>query len=484
MRRLHLDRSDAPGVLVACAALAAAVATWLATRDGPRITPDGITALRTAAGLPALEHPAGHFPGGYAAVLSALQRIGFTGVGAGRWLGVLLAALNTVLAAAVVRRLAGAWWAALIAATIAASATVAPLYAGLFSEPLFITVLLGWLLVVVLDHPAQLAAGGALAAAALMVRYIGAALVVAGIALLWRDRRRLLWYVAGVVPPIVVWAAARGEVSDRTVAWHPPAWLTIRTAFETLPMWITGERGGAWAGLLIALGAGLVLWHARRSPTGRAIGTVAAAYVGTLLLTVVLFDAQTPLDARLLAPLQVLVVLCLPAIVAAPASTAGRSRSSKARRSRRPAMELPDTVGHAVLAAGVGLVLLLNVGATHAALRDLDTSASALAHSPTVDAARGLPGPVVSNGPGALWLVADLDATWVPLRTSPYTQRDNEHLAEELAVMRAALAGGGHLVWLSFYDYRSYLPTEAEVVAALGLTLVTRLPDGAIYVAA
>jgi hypothetical protein len=50
-----------------------------------------------------------------------------------------------------------------------------------------------------------------------------------------------------------------------------------------------------------------------------ALGIVAACYVVVLASTIALFDAQTPLDGRLLAPVQLVVILACPAVATLPA---------------------------------------------------------------------------------------------------------------------------------------------------------------------
>jgi hypothetical protein len=129
----------------------------------------------------------------------------------------------------------------------------------------------------------------------------------------------------------------------------------------------------------------------------------------------------------------------------------------------------------------VALAVVANAAAARRQLDPLDRSTLALGDDPVVSAARSLTGTLVSNAPGALWLHGGLDAGWVPKDTDPYTARARPEVVAELAAMRASLRTGDHLVWLRFYDYRSYLPTEAEVVAALGLVLELERPDGAIY---
>jgi hypothetical protein len=175
-----------------------------------------------------------------------------------------------------------------------------------------------------------------------------------------------------------------------------------------------------------------------------------------LAITVVYLDAQTPLDSRLLAPLNVLVVLALPALSTLPSQR--------------------------VLAAGVVGVAALNLtvdrGPDPAQYHYLR-----FGESPTVAAARRYAGPIVSNGPGALWLINGTEAQWIPERVDPHRASIDPNYDENIGRLRDELALGGQLVWLDAFNYRSYLPSEEAVVRELGLRLVQDLPDGAVYAA-
>jgi hypothetical protein len=206
-------------------------------------------------------------------------------------------------------------------------------------------------------------------------------------------------------------------------------------------------------GGLVLVAAVVLLVRARRLPGGGALGVVAACYVAVLGVTVVFLDAQTPLDLRLLAPVQVLVLLSLPATSTLP---------------------FPR-----LLAVGVAGVVLMNAATTRSVLDPLDTALLRLRDDPSVTATRRLDGEVASNEPGALWLFTDVNVRAIPRVTDPWTTRANPDFESEMKRLRTALAGG-YLVWLDAYDH-GYLPTEEAAVRALRATVVERLPDGTIY---
>lgn len=448
-------------VLVAAVAAAAAVGTAIATRVGPTITPDGVSYLRMADGLALLEHPPGHFPNGYPVALSILQSVGLGQVGAGRWLGVLLSATNVMLAGTYTMRLAGGRWAVGVALAVAAATPLAVLNAGLYSEPMFLSLMLAWLLCIRSEKPSMSAAAGTLAAAAFLTRYAGAALILAGVGILWPQRRRLLPYAAGAAVPLVLWSTARasaGSLTSRAAVWHPPSRSVVFAGAESVGTWATGVQGTLFGGSIVVAGAVLVLVRARHLPSGRNLGIAAACYVVIVALTIAVFDAQTPLDSRLLAPVQLLVILACPAVGTLPL--------------RR------------VLSVGLAVIVVITGIATADQLSSLRSQPLRLDASPTIAAARGLDGPMASNAPGALWVLTGVEAVWIPHRTEPDTLERNAAFPEEMARLERELRSGGHIVWLDPYDYRTYLPTERQVARSLDLVLVEQFVDGAIYRAA
>jgi hypothetical protein len=255
-----------------------------------------------------------------------------------------------------------------------------------------------------------------------------------------------------------MWAAVRvvyGGSDVRDFTWHPPARQKVLDGIGSLQAWATGHPGAPLAGLLVVTGALVLLWRARDLRRGQSIAVAAGCYVALLTVTVLFFDAQTPLDLRLFAPLLVLVLLSVPALSTLPAPR--------------------------VLAVGVVGMIALNGWATWGLLDPFDNGMFAFADRPTVSAARELDGAIASNAAGALWLLTGKEVRWIPKVTDPYTEKSTHDFDAAISRLRDELRNGGHLVWLDVYDYRTYLPTEDQTARALGAVLVERFPDGAIY---
>ena len=305
------------GGLIALGVIASLV-TALATSDGPSANPDSVSYLRMAAGLDPIEHPLGHFPPGYPLALRGLHGLGSGWIGAGRWLGISLAGLNAVLAGLVSWRIFRSnGWAFATAIALASATTLAPLNVGLFSEPLFFTLIFAWLLLIDATRSALLVVCGIVAAASFLVRFAGVSLLLASVALLWSTPRRLLLFAAGAAPPLLFWALTRpisAEVESRPLVWHPPPPHALAVGVARTTEWISGETGTFWSGCLILIVAVFLLWRAWQSANSRRLAVVAGCYVIVLALTMTLFYAQTPLDPRLLAPVQVLVLVSAPVV--------------------------------------------------------------------------------------------------------------------------------------------------------------------------
>ncbi len=225
VRRLGRDR-DLPWVLVLAAF--AGVATWVATRHGPGLSPDSVTYLSAARNL-----AAGHgyldltgqanttFAPGYPALLAAGHVIGFSLTTAARLVNVASFAAIVVLSWALLRRHVTSTRLALVAtAAVALSPAVLNVADEAWSEPLFCVVLLVFLLVledVIAAHPPSarlVAAAGLTAGIAFLVRYAAAALIITGVLVLLAARRPTRWrtrclqvgvFLAGAAPLPALW---------------------------------------------------------------------------------------------------------------------------------------------------------------------------------------------------------------------------------------------------------------------------------------
>jgi len=215
-----------------------AVAVLVATASGLGVSPDGVSYLSLAeqfraegSPYPLLAPSPTHYAplwsvvvGGIAAVVGATDLLAV-----GRWLNVLSAAAIPLLVAAAVRRspAAPAWWAVLVAAMVAASFGLFRLSARALTEPMFIVLLLGVLLLVesaIRRRSRTLLYLAAVVAAALVATRFAGVVVLAPLAVAaWRCtsnvRRRAVdsMSVAAItIAPTALWVLAAPESSSST----------------------------------------------------------------------------------------------------------------------------------------------------------------------------------------------------------------------------------------------------------------------------
>jgi hypothetical protein len=198
----------APGLAwVLALAVIAGLATWVATRHGPGLSPDSVTYLSAARNL-----AAGHgyldltgqanttFAPGYPAMLAAGQVIGLSLMTAARLINAGSFAAIVLLSWLLLRRHVTSPRLLLAAtAAVALSPAVLNVADEAWSEPLFCVVLLVFVLVledVVAAHPPSarlVATAGFIAGVAFLVRYAASALILTGVVVLLLSRRPVRW---------------------------------------------------------------------------------------------------------------------------------------------------------------------------------------------------------------------------------------------------------------------------------------------------
>ena len=295
-------------------------------------------------------------------------------------------------------------------------------------------------------------------AAAFLTRYVGIALVVAGVAaLLWRRR----WMAAGVfgagtMAPVAAWLAWAEGPPDRSVVLHMFGADYLGQAVRPLTRWIIPGPGPP-VGFVIALllvAAGVVL--ARRVPgstLSRLLLAFTVAYLGVLLANRLFTDATGRLDARFLAPLHVVAILLVV-----------------------PALRHVRLAGVLVLAQVVGAVAWTAGGLTDDGISRRGYNAAALRRSAVM---ADVGQPVYSNAFDAIFFLTGRSALPIPAEKDYLTGRPNLRYDEELAAMRAS---GGYVAYFDALTFRrSFLPTRAELEAALPLEVVAADALGTLY---
>ena len=310
--------------VVAAALLLYATRTW-----GLGVSYDSVVYIQGSHDLSAIPLPQPRDHGGeplywWAPVYPlALKLVGGTYDGA-RFLNAFLLLVGAILVGALAWKSIGRRAGVVAGALYAFSPAVFVTHLNLLAEPLFLVLATLSLGLMAFRHPT---AAGLAAAAATLTRYAGLPLILTG-ALVLRGRDRL-WFLAASLTPYALWIVRNeltaGEASGRQLRWHPLDWSIVERALRTT--WHIFVTDGAVPSLTLPLvDAGLILQvvavaaivfalaRADRSgmpPLVSASLVYAALYCGFLVLTVSVFDAGTPVDVRLLAPLVPSIVFTL-----------------------------------------------------------------------------------------------------------------------------------------------------------------------------
>jgi hypothetical protein len=423
---------------------------------------------------------------------------------AARWLNAALFAANLLLAAGLIRRAAHRWpFASVFGVLILlASPAILALHVMAWSEPLFL--FLGFL---GLQFAAFWVGSGsrvALVSSAIVLglttlaRYAGVAVLasaVLGVVLLRPGnlRRRIsaglaLGVMGGI--PILAWLvwtlSESGSATGRGLSFHPIGSLHVWQALDTAGSWLLAPEGAssllkgvlALAALLI-LAAGLGVWWRRRRtsvatpPTTDEISAAALiivtavfipTYLVVILVSITLFDANTPLDGRILAPVY----------MAALVLAVQFSQGSLARRSGRWAIGfLASLFVLIALTRSVPLV-------TGAFENGLGFNSVAWRTSQVLSEVRSLPvnTPMFSNSPEAIYLWTGRAAARLPRVYNLVDQMPNAAYATELAAMQRQLEEMNGAIVIFSAVRGSSMPSLGQLLQALPLSPVFEGSDG------
>ena len=495
--------------VTALVAFAAACWVIVATRAwGLGVSPDSVAYLITAEqiseGWGIVPHgdptrlATPHYPPLFPIVLAALRTVNEDLRAAARWLHVALAVVNVLLIALLGARAAGRAG-GIVAAFVGLNGAVLEAHAWLLSEPLALTfTLAGLILLSDALAPdatparrrrfllwAALATG-----AACLTRYASLALLasgVLGIIVSARGRRRqglidAATFAAIAIAPLALWIVRNRFLTDTTVnrrlAWFGFDRHHLEQLENTVARWFTLRPSSVvealMAVLLAAAGAWITVIVLRRRakadgaaedapPCCRDFAPVRNAvllpfivcYAALVVVTVAFLDRSTPLDARILLPFQVVLVVLLVSV----------------------AMDLlaPRRCWHAPAVAALLFLVTIGLGRSLALGRELAAdghgfSAGWWARSQTVRHVATLPSWTVlySNAPEVLYVHLGRHAHLLP---RAYDADGARRMRWEDAT----------IVWFSRYRRGGTLQAEQEFVRRMGLNRAARLSDGAVY---
>ena len=475
---------------------------WIATSRGAGISPDSVHYVAAARWLLAgegLRAPDGtpliHFPPLYPVVLAAAAWVSESDpLDAARWLNAALFAVLLAMAGLLAFRISRRASAGLAAALVLlVSRDTVLLHAMAWSEPLAIVLGTGGLALVArhleTGRARVLLAAVIALALAILVRYAAVAYTLTAAAgLILLDRRRpparravkalTVGFAAGM--PLILWSLSAGggpAVGGRTIDFHPLTTWDLQKAAGTLAGWIvppdTSRTVAAIATVLLAAGI-LTLIRLRRGqrmargPLESILLLCVAVYAVFIVLCRISLDAAILFDARILAPLPVLLAIALTGL-------AGRGMAvlMPARQRWLLAAALIPALGtHAVGTAR--WVRTARTDGLFYTRRGLQSSAllkQVRALAPTAL--------IWSNAPDAVYVLTGRCVRGLPRRTRPESGRSEPGFAAQWqSLLRQPEA---YVAWFNAFAWRSYLPSEAELAVSPAVTAVAPLPDGTLY---
>ena len=509
---------------VAVIGLLAVLIVVLATPFGIGVTPDSTVYLEAARnllegrGLIALAkgevRPLTHYPPLYPSLLALLSATHVSGETAARWLQAALFGANVwIVGQAIARYARESFWLPIVGALLTLTAPdIASVHTFALTEPLFILLTLSCLVTLARFLETErwwyLMAAALLAALAVLTRYVGGAVIAAGVIALmlagkpdWRKRvTSAIVFGAIASAPMLVWmlrnSRLSGQATDRHLDFHLPGLNQVVVAFSTFSSWLllgkvrTDLRAAFFIAEVLLAGVFIVyLWKEIRRPSPEPGSTrlrlpadhalaklpiviliFIISYIGFLIITATLFDVVI-FDERTLVPVHVVSIILVICLV-------GRFWPHfQKRRAIRIAFALVALclIGSYSLRAANWFTRTRQDGQGYAS--------RTWKESETIARLRTLPPDVViySNGYDAIYHFTGRSGQFIPEKTVFVTGKANQNYEAELEKMRRTLREKkGVLVYFHTLPERWYQPSENELRSRLSLSEVAKYSDGSI----
>jgi hypothetical protein len=492
--------------------LTGAIGLLILTRWGIGTSPDSVQYIRAArvlmgeadaggeTGASLLTHRAPLYP----MLLAVLGRLGVDPLAGARWLNALLFGFNIFVVGLLVQRNSRhARWLWLVAAVMMVGSLPAlSIHVAALTEPLFLLLTLAGFAALArhLDGAmgrGWLAGAGIAFGLAFLARYAGlAAILAAGAGTLLLGvrpvRRRLgdaLLFSILAALPMFAWMLRNllvaSTATGRELFLHPigtaHAWQALYTASGWLLIPASAPdplRFAAWS-LLGVAGVALVV-RGRQGRTGtpmmvQALALFVPVYCLFLAASISFFDANTPLDNRILLPVFAtgLILVLYGVDLGWPVLI------------RRPAL------------ASVAVIALTAFTAAHL-VSGTEVAAAGYTHgwgftsrswqeSPTLNGVRSLPSavPIYSNAPEIVYLHTGRGARSLPRTRFLMNGGPNRQFSAELAELDADLAATcGVIVYFRTLPGQKSMPSESDLETRLSVRAIAETADGSILGAA
>jgi len=464
---------------------------WFSTPTGPIFSPDSVSYIRSLRmlqagdGVLALDN---HWPPGYPLLLSFMYSLVGSEMLAARLLSAVCLVLSLVALALFTSRLENLRSARLLLTLLVLVHLLgygfSYLYLFVLSEPPFMAALC-WALVAYQRVSADRTGYRdwllltASLTAMLLLRYTALPIVAAFLFSLalqfYLSGRRQLAVVLGVgllsATPLITWLgliSSDGGGAVRIFRFHPLRAGHFEEFAAALARWMGGiDHTLAFVIYLAVLMTAAWLWLKTRRPELLLLLTWSAAYLLFLILSLLFFDAHTPLSSRIIFPLYspfflLLVCFCGHFI-----------------RSWRG-------INYSVVLAVV-LIIIIGLGLSPLR-RHLKASAIGAAGSAKVTernlelyrrvAALSPDTPVYANTAEILFLFFRREVLPMPRLYDPVSMQQNDNFIAEMASMIEHMhVDGGVLLWMPVGGFRSYYP-KIDVLLQFPLEIIAEADGG------
>jgi MFS family permease len=378
-------------------------------------------------------------------------------------------------------------------------------HAVAMSEPLFLFFsLLAFLCFVFhfeTNRSSWLIAAGILTSLAYLTRYSGLALVatfVVALVLLndtWKKRfTSVAIFVAGFVPLVIAWSVRNrivaGNATNRTTIWHPVTPETLEQGLRTFSEFFVPveEWRSAWfktpeifVAVIVILSLAILSWimvnglrrffqpsTAMPEVIGFTNGLYIFGYLASVLFSISLFDASTPLKVRILAPVYLPLLLLL----------VGAGVWVWNRRQR---------AGQVIVIGLAALVFSVSAVGQVRTVTELSKGATGFASfkwydSKVMDYLKTLDGlAIYTNEPGAVYLYTGRGCRVLPQRVDPVTGLAWDNFEAGVVEIRDDVLSGRAV--LVVFDMSENASQEDYSLLTDGLYLIMKSGGDAVYYA-
>jgi hypothetical protein len=466
-----LKATIVPYIILALSAISAVI---IINSNGIGITPDSISYVESAANIASgkdyaaypliseLNLSPGHFPPGLPLLLALGLKDGLEVEAVGVIINALSLAVLAMMIYAINLQLGSHRIVRIISCLLLFHPSLLSQYTRLSSEPLFIALITVGIfsLWLYLEKPNRmlLLLSAVLLGLSVIVRYAGIPFVAVAVAILFISRRKIgetLLFGDITLIPIMLWVIylANNSTEPDTIRMFAPHIIPLSKLLDGaraiggwfVPVVVPLRTG--WAGLIVLLV--LVAYydffrkniHTTVAKFLLFIGAFQGFYGLFLLISISFFDAHTPLDSRILAPIYPLSMLSICVALG----------------------NLPVAKKRLIIIGSYLLLIILYSWSWMSAERldGNDFSSKYWTESPLIEFVNSLPPDTIiySNGADVIYWYTHRIIHSVPRTIDTGTPAINTNYADEVETMRIALNNGAYLIFFSLITWRDYLPS-------------------------